>query len=197
MGLPKAALPFGPELMLPRVVRLLREVVEPVVVVAAVGQELPELPAEVMIARDQREGRGPLQGLHDGLTAIEAHADAAFASGCDVPLLRPEFVQQMIRELDGHDVAVPVEDGFHHPLASAYRVSVLPSIKTLLAEDQLRPRALFESVDTNRVDVESLKTVDPHLATLRNLNRAADYFEALEIAGFEAPADVIERLSDG
>ena len=47
MGRPKAWLPFGPdEVMLQRVVRLVREVVGPVVVVAAPEQELPMLPGE-------------------------------------------------------------------------------------------------------------------------------------------------------
>jgi len=41
MGVPKATLPFGPETMLQRVVRLLGTVVSPVVVVAAQGQPLP------------------------------------------------------------------------------------------------------------------------------------------------------------
>ena len=44
MGKPKAWLPFGGELMLPRVVRILRTVVAPVVVVAAPDQDLPPLP---------------------------------------------------------------------------------------------------------------------------------------------------------
>ncbi len=44
MGVPKATLPFGPETMLQRVVRLLGTVVSPIVVVAARDQELPELP---------------------------------------------------------------------------------------------------------------------------------------------------------
>ena len=35
MGVPKATLPFGPEMMLQRVVRLLGSVVSPIVVVAA------------------------------------------------------------------------------------------------------------------------------------------------------------------
>ena len=87
MGMPKAKLPFGPELMLPRVVRLLQDVVGPIVVVAAPGQELPELPAEVITTRDEREGRGPLQGLHAGLIAIQNRVDAVFATSCDVPLL--------------------------------------------------------------------------------------------------------------
>src|SRR5262249_5211979 len=96
MGRPKAWLPFGKELMLQRVVRVLREVVDPVVVVAAPGQDVPELPPEVAVVRDEVEGKGPLGGLAAGLTAIEAKADAAYLSSCDVPFLKPEFVQLMI-----------------------------------------------------------------------------------------------------
>ena len=47
MGVPKATLPFGPETMLQRVVRLLGAVVSPIVVVAAREQSLPELPDDV------------------------------------------------------------------------------------------------------------------------------------------------------
>jgi len=47
MGVPKATLPFGPETMLQRVVRLLGTVVAPVVVVAAREQQLPELPDDL------------------------------------------------------------------------------------------------------------------------------------------------------
>src|SRR5437764_7598096 len=85
MGRPKAWLPFGGELMLPRVVRLLGEAVAPVVVVAAPGQDVPPLPAGVRVVRDEREARGPLQGLAAGLDALQGVADAAYVSSCDVP----------------------------------------------------------------------------------------------------------------
>src|SRR5262245_54263717 len=62
MGRPKAWLPFAGELMLPRVVRLLGEVVAPIVVVAAPDQAVPPLPAHVAVVRDEAKGRGPLQG---------------------------------------------------------------------------------------------------------------------------------------
>src|SRR5437764_13948831 len=74
MGSPKATLPFGPELMLQRVVRLLGSVVRPIIVVAAPGQELPPLPADVIVARDEREQRGPLEGLAAGLAAVPPYA---------------------------------------------------------------------------------------------------------------------------
>ena len=47
MGTSKAMLPFGPETMLQRVVRLLGTVVSPIIVVAAPEQSLPKLPDEV------------------------------------------------------------------------------------------------------------------------------------------------------
>ncbi len=56
MGVPKAMLPFGPERLLQRLVRRLREAVEPVLVVASPGQELPSLPSEIRVVYDRAEG---------------------------------------------------------------------------------------------------------------------------------------------
>ena len=187
MGRSKATLPFGPELILQRVVRLLGTVVSPIVVVAAPGQELPELPSDTIVAYDQQEARGPLEGLFAGLTAIEPHATAAYATSCDVPLLQPAFVQAMIDHLGQDLIAVPVEDGFAHPLAAVYRTSVLSVIRELLDHDQLRPAYLFDKVATERIPVANLRLYDPLLATLRNCNRPEDYLAALAEAGFAPP----------
>lgn len=195
MGLPKATLPFGDELMLQRVVRLLGELVQPIVVVAAADQELPALSGDVIVTRDEREGRGPLEGLRAGLTAITAHCDAAYATSCDVPLLAPGFVQFMLDALSNHQIAVPVEGGFHHPLAAVYRTAVLPHIESLLAADRLRPVFLFDEVDTHVVPVEQLKHDDPELRTLANLNHPQDYLNALAEAGLEVPAELAARLA--
>src|SRR5262245_49311926 len=118
MGRPKAWLPFGGEQMLPRVVRLLGEVVAPVVVVAAPGQDLPPLPAGIEIVRDPEPDRGPLQGLAAGLAALRGQADAAYLSSCDVPLLRPAFVRRMIDLMGDAAVCVPDVGGYRHPLAA-------------------------------------------------------------------------------
>src|SRR3954452_13941182 len=83
MGRPKAWLPFGGELMLPRVVRLLGEAVAPLVVVAAPGQDVPALSEKLEIVRDPKQGPGPLQGLAAGLAALRGRADAAYLSSCD------------------------------------------------------------------------------------------------------------------
>src|SRR5512134_3867522 len=183
MGTSKAMLPFGSETMLQRVVRLLGEVVSPIVVVAAEDQELPELPPEVIVARDERKGRGPLEGLRAGLKALPAGVDAAYVTSCDVPLLVPAFVQRMIELLEGHDIAVVDIGGFTHPLSAVYRRTTLPHIESLLAADRLRPVFLFDAVRTRRVKPEEMVAADPELHTLRNLNTREDYLAALREAG--------------
>lgn len=194
MGLAKAWLPFGNETMLQRVVRILSDVVQPLIVVAAPGQELPRLPSDVRIARDRREGRGPLEGLLAGLEAAPAEVETVYATSCDVPLVVPAFVHRLSELLGQHDVAVPVEGPHHHPLAAVYRPRVVPVIRDLLAADRLRPVFLYERVDTLRVDVSELRGVDPQLDSLTNLNRPEDYRAALSKAGYPLPADIAARL---
>lgn len=186
MGTAKALLPFGPETMLERVVRIVREAIAgPIVVVAAPGQALPQLPADVTTTFDEREGRGPLEGLRAGLRAAAGRCDAVYAASCDVPLLRPEFVRYVCGVLGDCDAAVPQTGGFLHPLAAAYRTeAVLPHVEALLAADRLRPVYLFDLVSTRTMDEAELRTVDPSLNSLRNLNTPEDYRAALIEAGY-------------
>ena len=182
MGSSKALLPFGSETMLQRVVRLLGEVVSPIVVVAAADQDLPALPRDVIVTRDERDARGPLEGLRAGLKALPPHVDAVYVTSCDVPLLIPNFVRQILELAHGYDITVMEIDGFTHPLSAVYRRATLPFVEDLLAKDRLRPAFLFELVKTRRVQPEEM-TADPDLRTLRNLNTREDYERALADAG--------------
>lgn len=188
MGSSKALLPFGSETMLQRVVRLLGTVVSPIVVVAAAEQSIPELPSSITITRDEREARGPLEGLRAGLKALPANVESAYVTSCDVPLLVPVFVQRMFELLGDHDICVVEIDGFAHPLSAVYRRNTLPHVEALLAADRLRPAYLFDAVKTRRVSPIELTSADPQLLTLRNLNTPEDYSAALAAAGITSPA---------
>jgi len=188
MGTSKALLPFGDETMLQRVVRLLSSVVCPIVVVAAAGQSLPDLPADVIITSDEQPGRGPLEGLRAGLKALPETIESAYVTSCDVPLLVPAFAQRMIELLTDHDIVVMEIDGFAHPLSAVYRRRTLPHVERLLAEDRLRPAFLFDAVRTRRLQPAEMIAADPELLTLRNLNTREDYVQALAIAGLSPTA---------
>lgn len=188
MGRPKAWLPFAGEHMLPRVVRIIGSVAAPIVVVAAPGQSIPPLPDGTEIVRDECPGRGPLEGMAAGLRAIAARGiDCAFISSCDVPLLRAAFVRDLIDRLGGWDIAVPFAASRHHPLAAVYRTRVLATINELLSRDRRRPIFLFESCPTRLVTEDELRTVDPNLDSLRNLNTPDDYAEACRLSGTATP----------
>ncbi len=179
MGRSKAWLSIAGELMLPRIVRILRVAVTPVVVVAAEDQERAPLPEGVEVVRDEERGRGPLQGLAAGLAALQGRAEAAFASSCDVPFLRPAFVQRMIELLGSAHICVPMTGGYYHPLAAVYRTEVLTVVHQLLQENRLRPAHLFDWAPTRVVEATELVDVDPLLMSLRNVNTPEEYEQAL------------------
>jgi molybdopterin-guanine dinucleotide biosynthesis protein A len=179
MGRPKAWLPFGSEPLLGRMVRRLSEAVDPLVVVAAPDQDVPQTPPEVAIVRDPEEGRGPLQGIAVGLAALRGRADAAYITSCDAPFLQPAFVRRLVELIGDHAICVPRVGDFHHPLAAVYRVEVADLAARLLAEGRPRPFFLFAAAPTRVVEAAELLDADPTLQTLRNLNTPEDYDSAL------------------
>jgi molybdopterin-guanine dinucleotide biosynthesis protein A len=184
MGVPKACLPFGPERLLQRVVRLVGTVARPIVVVAAPDQELPGLPADVSIFHDPVAGRGPLQGLAAGFAALPDPAEFVYATATDVPFLEPRWIIRLAELIGDHDLAIPYIGEEYHPLAALYRkAGVLPAIGRMLDRGHLRLKAVGELVHTRIVDEAEMRPVDPQLGTLRNLNHPEDYEQALRDAG--------------
>ena len=179
MGTSKAHLQFGAETLLQRIVRIMGEVLDPLVVVAANGQELPNLDAKVMICRDKNEGHGPLEGLAAGLEALKDRCDAVFLSSCDVPFLKKEFILGMTKALGESRMCIPRTEGYFHPLASVYRVDVLSDVLQLLAEKKLRPFFLLEKVNGKIIEETQLKQFDSELFSLKNLNTPEDFQQAL------------------
>jgi molybdopterin-guanine dinucleotide biosynthesis protein A len=185
MGQPKALLPFGPERLLQRVVRLVRQAADPVVVVSAPGQVLPGLPPETVIIGDSIAGRGPLQGLAAGLAAHNDSTTFIFATGTDVPFLAPRWVAFLEQVIGDHDVAIPFCEERHHPLAALYRrAATLEASRRLLDRGELRLTALLGELRVRVVAEGELRAVDPGLRTLININSPADYERAIAEAGF-------------
>lgn len=186
MGTAKHALPFGHQTMLERAIATLRQVVSPIVVVAAPNQSLPELPSDVLIARDPQEFQGPLAGLSVGLSALKPYCEAAYVSACDVPLLKPEFVSFLVNALGEFEIVVPHEAAFHHPLAAVYRTSLVDRIEELLSNKQMRPLFLIKESRSLEIDVDELRVVDADLESLRNTNTRDEYMAALRDAGLSS-----------
>jgi molybdopterin-guanine dinucleotide biosynthesis protein A len=177
MGRPKAWLPIGRELMLQRVVRLLASAVDPVIVVAAPEQVLPPIPESVVIQRDPEEGQGPLRGIAVGLNAaFRLECSGAFVSACDLPFLQPGFVRFLFDQLiSDRAVCAPNVGGFIHPLAAVYRTHLGIVAEHLLRTGRRRPWDLIQSVPHHLLTADDLRSVDPDLQSLRNINTPDEY----------------------
>ncbi len=93
-------------------------------------------------------------------------------------------MRTLVRLRQGHDLVLPVQGDRMHPLAALYRLGPTRSAaEAMLAQGDRRLSALAARLRTLRVDVESLRPVDPSLATLRNLNDPPDYERAVRDLG--------------
>jgi molybdenum cofactor guanylyltransferase len=199
MGTPKAALEWHGSTLLHRTAGIVARATNgPVVVVRAPGQDLPDLPKDTLVVEDPREGKGPVQGIAAGLTALSGQAETAFIASTDMPFLHPAFIQRVLRVLErdqATDVALPFARGYKQPLAAAYRVSLAETAERLVKEDLLRPAFLFEQCQVETLDDDALMrdpvlaALDPNLDSVLNVNTPADYEEA---RGRPAPEVTVE-----
>ena len=157
----------APITMVERVVSVVGQRCQPVFVVAAPGQSLPDLPARVV--RDDVRGVGPLLATGRGLrAAAEAGAKRAFLAAADMPLLTADVIDLLEAraiELDA-DVVLPW-DGRDHYLAAVYRTELADQVDALVAAGERSMRALVDRVDAQRI-------VIPESRSLINLNSDAD-----------------------
>jgi molybdenum cofactor guanylyltransferase len=157
----------APITMVERVVSVVGQRCQPVFVVAAPGQSLPDLAARVV--RDDVRGVGPLLATGRGLrAAAEAGAKRAFLSAADMPLLTADVIDLLEAraiELDA-DVVLPW-DGRDHYLAAVYRTELADQVDALVAAGERSMRALVDRVDAQRI-------VIPESRSLINLNSDAD-----------------------
>jgi molybdenum cofactor guanylyltransferase len=137
--------------MVEHVVSIVGQRCEPVFVVAAPGQSLPELPAQVV--RDDVRGVGPLLAIARGLhAAADAGAERAFLCSVDVPFLTVDLIDAVAAraaEVDA-DIVLPW-DGSNHYLAAVYRTELARQIDDLVAAGERNLPALIDRVDSQRV----------------------------------------------
>lgn len=167
MGRDKATMPHpgDPRLtMAEHTVAVLTRRCDPVFVIAAPGQALPPLNAQII--RDEARGVGPLAATGRGLRAAAAAGlDWAFVSAVDMPYLSAELIDHLAGHR-GADVVLPW-DGRDHYLAGIYRTGLADRVDDLVAAGRRSMRALTDSVLTRRVAL-------PDRRALTNFNSPAD-----------------------
>ncbi|MCV7424134.1 molybdenum cofactor guanylyltransferase [Mycobacterium yunnanensis] len=167
MGRDKATLELDGRTFVERAVRTVAGRCAPVFVVAAPGQPLPTLDAEVL--RDDVRGVGPLLATARGLrAAAEAGMERAFVCAVDMPYLAAELIDELVGPSVRLGAAVVLPwDGRDHYLAGVYRTDLAERADALVAAGERSMRALVDVVDVQRVVMDEQRS-------LANLNAPAD-----------------------
>jgi molybdopterin-guanine dinucleotide biosynthesis protein A len=167
MGRDKATLVVDGRTLVERTVTTVAARCAPVFVVAAPGQALPHVSAEIL--RDEIRGVGPLLATARGLrAAAAAGADRAFVCAVDMPCLTADLIDDLLGPTLGLTAEVVLPwDGRDHYLAGIYRTSLAGRADALVAAGERSMRALVQACDTQRI-------VLPERRELANVNSPAD-----------------------
>jgi FdhD protein len=195
MGVDKTLLDVDGEALLARVVEVVADVCAEVIVVTNRPEAVAEagIPAAVRVLVDEVAYQGPLGGL---VTALKgASQDWVLAVAADMPWVNPDVVRALWDARDGAKVVVPNTDKGLEPLLALYHRDCLPAARRTLATGRRRIVAFFGDVTVVEVPVESLRDIDPELASLFNINTPEDLAEARDLAAEvpEAPHEPAAR----
>lgn len=173
MGANKALLTIdGNETLIARVVRHMRPLTDDRLLVT----NTPELYADLGLRQtnDLYPGKGPLAGLHAGLSA--ARHEWVFAVACDMPLVDHRLVRYMILLSQGQQAVVPrpTADTLE-PLHALYGKTCLPAIEERLAAGDLRMISFYAAVRVRYVEAEEIAIFDPHGLSFSNANTPEDW----------------------
>lgn len=153
---------------------------ESIVIAARCDQALPNLPADVRIAFDMLDNQGPMAGIVAGLECVAGEVDAALVLAADSPGFDAKVIDMLLDHLAAHDAAVPKIGVQLYPLTALYRTSpAATAAREFFDRGGRRVIDWVRLLDAAFVDEETLRSVDPTLATFAPCNTPEDLRSAL------------------
>jgi molybdopterin-guanine dinucleotide biosynthesis protein A len=166
--------------LLQRVVDRVAPLVAEVVIVRAKSQAIPVLacPVPLHIVDDAYPGAGPLGGIYAGLLATTAERSLAVA--CDMPMLSPLLLGELLRQRPGCDVVLPVTDR-PQPLHAVYSRACIPPMRARLEAGDLKLTYFLDAMRVCVIDEATCRHFDPDLHSFLNANTESDLSRAVAL----------------
>jgi len=152
-----------------------------IIIVTAHGEEIPcSSPVRMRTIADIYHRKGPLAGIHSGLTA--SSTSRAIVVGCDTPFLNVELLKYMTQISSACDAVVPRVADKVEPLCAVYSRSCLPAIEALLNQHELKITRLFDIIRTRYIEEHEIDVFDPRHLSFFNTNSQSDLDTARRLA---------------
>ena len=165
MGQDKGLMLLDGKPMIQHIIEAVESIVDDIIIIAHHnGYESFGYP----VYQDLIKNKGPLGGIYTGLHYSSSKKNIVLS--CDVPLLTKKLIQLLIKESEGFDVTVPINNGEIHPLIAVYSSSCIAVFKKELEKGHLKVKEALEKVNLNVVDTNQ---VDRQIFT--NINSKDDF----------------------
>jgi len=170
-GLIKSNMIIGGSSILSRMVEVIGDLFEEIVIVTNTPEEFKEY-FNYKIISDIYKKKGPLGGIHAALRATSAEALFVFAG--DMPLLDRKLIMKQINlyEISACDILLPCIKGSIEPLHAIYKSSVLNTLENyLICDNNCAVRDFFKMVKVIGMELEeSQETIN----AFTNINLPSD-----------------------
>jgi molybdenum cofactor guanylyltransferase len=179
MGQNKALLTIEGATVIERIAHELTKITDQLLIVTNTFRDFEFL--GIPMVEDMQKGKGPIAGIHAGLTATTTNANLIVA--CDMPFISSSLGDFLLTGLDEYQAVIPELGGQLHPLYGAYRKDALQVVTNALTNNQLRIRSVLEQLNVQVVTEELLqrKKIMIKETAMFNMNDPKEYEKALRV----------------
>ena len=173
MGTNKALLPFNEKTNIERIKDKLQIVFDEVILVTNDPETYQFL--NIKTVTDLYPGKGPLAGVHAGLSASNYEENIVVA--CDMPFVSAELAEIFVKNLKHYDALVPIIGGKQHPLFAAFQKRIVKELESCLEEDRLSMVKLFNKLNVCYLEDEDLRVygINSLERVFYNMNHPDEY----------------------
>lgn len=182
----KALLKIGDKSIIERVIDVLSEVTESILLITNSPEEFEHLGRPMF--GDILPDSGSLGGIYTGLKVSKTHHNLVVA--CDMPFVLPHLLTLLIDYRRGYDVVIPMTPDGYQPTCAIYSKNCIDPIKAQIKAGDLKIIDFFPHVKVSKINLSALCPCRvTHAASLSydsgmffNVNTIEDYSKALSIA---------------
>jgi molybdopterin-guanine dinucleotide biosynthesis protein A len=175
MGQNKALMAFGGQRLVDRVVTVMRNVFDALLMVTNTPAVYADL--GVPMVQDVWPEKGSLGGIYSAIHHVDTPYCLVVA--CDMPFLQTAMLHYLLTQMSDYDVVVPDVLGELQTLHAIYSKACLQAIERRLEMNRLRIAGFFPDVRVRTVTASELQPYDPELLAFQNLNTPEE-FQAAE-----------------
>ncbi len=130
--------------------------------------------------------RTPMLGIYSGFKELNNLGfEKGFLLSGDMPLVKPEVIELLIKEVEGYDCCIPRwNNGFLEPLFAIYPVEKTYELakKTIQEKNYALNSIINKTWNINYISVEeSIKPLDQNLVGLININGPIDLEKVIKL----------------